>query len=56
MEIDILNAVNEGKELVITTARDIMTPDVAGASPDAKIDDLKDSGRNSFYSPSHCEG
>ena len=39
-EINILNAVNEGKKLVRTTARNIMTPDMARASPDAKIDDL----------------
>ena len=39
-EINILNAVNEGKKLVRTTASNIMAPDMARPSPDAKIDDL----------------
>lgn len=39
-EMDILRAVSEGKELVRTVAKDIMTPDVAKATPDAAADEI----------------
>jgi CBS domain-containing protein len=39
-EIDILNAVNEGRELARTTASDIMTPDVAVANPDTPLTEM----------------
>jgi CBS domain-containing protein len=39
-ELDLLKAVKEGKELVRTTAKDIMTPEVATAPPDATVEQL----------------
>ena len=36
-ELDLLKAVQDGKELVRTTAKDIMTPDVATAREDACV-------------------
>ena len=39
-EIDILNAVNDGRELARTTASDIMTPDVAVANPDTPLTEM----------------
>ena len=39
-ELDLLKAVQEGKELVRTTAKDIMTPDVATAREDATVDEF----------------
>ena len=39
-EIDILNAINDGKELSRTTASDIMTPEVVSANPDTPITEM----------------
>ena len=39
-EIDILNAINDGKELSRTTAGDIMTPEVVSANPDTPITEM----------------
>lgn len=39
-EIDILKAVNEGKELSRITAGDIMTPEVATVNPDTPITEM----------------
>jgi CBS domain-containing protein len=39
-ELDLLKAVQDGKELVRTTARDIMTPDVATARVDATVEEF----------------
>ncbi len=39
-ELDILKAVKAGKELVRTTAKDIMTPEVASAGPEATVEEL----------------
>jgi CBS domain-containing protein len=39
-ELDLLKAVMDGKELVRTTARDIMTPDVATAREDATVEEF----------------
>jgi CBS-domain-containing membrane protein len=39
-ELDLLKAVKEGKELSGTTAKDIMTPDVATAREDATVEEL----------------
>lgn len=39
-EMDLLRAVMDGKELVRTTARDIMTPDVATAREDATVEEF----------------
>ena len=39
-ELDLLKAVQDGKELVRTTARDIMTQDVASARVDATVEEF----------------
>jgi CBS domain-containing protein len=39
-EIDILNAINDGKELSRITAGDIMTPEVVSANPDTPITEM----------------
>jgi CBS domain-containing protein len=39
-ELDLLKAVQDGKELVRTTARDIMTQDVATARVDATVEEF----------------
>lgn len=39
-ELDLLKAVKDGKELVRTTAKDIMTPDVVTAREDATVDEF----------------
>lgn len=39
-ELDLLKAVQEGKELVRTTARDIMTPDAVTAREDATVEEF----------------
>jgi CBS-domain-containing membrane protein len=39
-ELDLLKAVKDGKELGGTTAKDIMTPDVATAREDATVEEL----------------
>ncbi len=39
-EMDLLRAVMDGKELVRTTAKDIMTPDVATAREDATVEEF----------------
>jgi CBS domain-containing protein len=39
-ELDLLKAVMDGKELVRTTAKDIMTPDVATAREDATVEEF----------------
>jgi len=39
-ELDLLKAVQDGKELVRTTARDIMTPDVTTARVDATVEEF----------------
>ena len=39
-ELDLLKAVQDGKELVRTTARDIMTPDAVTAREDATVEEF----------------
>ncbi len=39
-EMDILAAVDDGKELARTTVKDIMTPDVARANPETTVEEL----------------
>ncbi len=39
-ELDLLKAVMDGKELVRTTARDIMTPDAVTAREDATVEEF----------------